>query len=90
MTRIGLLGSHRSRLVGILTRVYGGAVVFGFGVLIGRLTEPVPAMPAGVHALAWLVLPLMVGAMVVPLVNSNRVARRLSPAEVRSQRFAVL
>ena len=73
-----MLQKHRAHLIGALTAVYGGADVFRFGFLIGRLTEPVPEMPAGIHGLAWLVLPLVVGAVVVPLATANLAAHRLS------------
>ena len=70
----GTLRRDRSHLVCALTAAYGAVAVFGFGLLIGLLTEPVPAMPGGIHALAWLVLPLMVGVVFVPLAAANRTA----------------
>jgi len=68
----GLLRQHRLHLVCALTAAYGAVAVFGFGLLIGLLTEPVPNMPGGIHALAWVVLPLMVGVVFVPLTAANR------------------
>ena len=70
----GVLRRDRLHLACALTSVYGAAAVFGFGLLIGLLTEPVPAMPGGVHALAWLVLALMMGLVFVPLAAANRTA----------------
>ena len=77
-THSGWLRKHRSRLVVALTGIYGGIAVFGFGVLIGRLTEPVPEMPGGIHALAWLVLPFFVGMVVLPLATVRRAGSGIS------------
>ena len=60
----GTLRRDRLHLICALTAAYGAAAVFAFGLMIGLLTEPVPAMPGGIHALAWLVLPLMAGCPV--------------------------
>ena len=89
-THSGWLLKHRSHLVVALTGIYGGVAVFGFGFLIGRLTEPVPDMPGGIHALAWLVLPLLVGTVVVPVATVSHVARRTSRPPVGSEGLALV
>ena len=61
-------------MVNAMPALCGGVAVLVFGFLIGRLTEPVPGVPGGVPWLSWLVLPLIVGAVVLPLVTAKRAA----------------
>ena len=89
-TQSGWRKEHRSHLVAALTGVYGTAGVFGFGLAVGRLTEPVPGMPGGIHALAWLILPLLVGTVVVPLVSVSHAAYRVPRSPVGSERLALV
>ncbi len=65
---------HRPYVVTALTALGGGAVVFLFGFLIGRLTESVVGMPGGVAGLWWFVLPPVVGVVVATLVAVHRVS----------------
>ena len=81
---------HQWHVVTALTALGGGAVVFLFGFLNGRLTEPVPGMPGGVAGLSWLTLSLIVAAVVATLVTVHRALRRPPRAEDRSEEFAYM
>ncbi len=80
---------HWLGVVNAMPALCGGVAVLVFGFLIGRLTEPVPGVPGGVPWLSWLVLPLIVGAVVLPLVTAKRAARRQPRAGVGSEEAVV-
>lgn len=86
----GWLRQHRALLVVVLASLCGAATVFAFGFLIGRLTEPVPEMPGGIHALAWLLLPLLVGTGVVPLASLPHTSPHASRFPVGSEGLALV
>ena len=58
------------------------AAVFAFGFMVGRLTEPVSTMPAGVPISAWLGLAALVGAVLAPFAKAARVKRH-APSPLR-------
>ena len=89
-THSGWFRKHRLHVVVALTGIYGGAAVFGFGFVIGRLTEPAPEMPWGIHALAWLVLPLLIGTVLVPLASMRQAVHRVSPPTVGAEGLALV
>lgn len=86
----GWLRQHRAHLVVTLASLCGAATVFGFGFLIGRLTEPVPEMPGGIHALAWLLLPLLVTTGIMPLVSASHARPHTSFLPVGSERLVLV
>ena len=71
-----------------LTTLGGCTFLFLFGLLVGRLTEPVPGLLGGVSALWWLAPALVVVAAMPPLVTCQRALSRQRPAVDRAPAVA--
>ncbi len=71
-----------------LTALGGSTFLFLFGLLVGRLAEPVPGMLAGVSALWWLAPALVVVAALPSLVICQRALSRQRPAVDRAPTMA--
>jgi len=67
-----------------LTALGGSTFLFLFGLLVGRLTEPVPGLLGGVSALWWLAPALVVVAAMPSLVICQRAVSRQRPAVDRA------
>ena len=80
---------HWLRVADALSALCGAVSVFLFGFLVGRLTEPVPGTPGNVPWLSWLVLPLIVFAVIPPLVTPRRRVRREPRSDGRSEGCAL-